>query len=290
MQVKRRFFIGDDWLYYKIYSGPKKAEEILLYQIYEIANDLYSAEKIKKFFFLRYYDEGYHIRLRFLVTDRRYIYDIIEIFNRQFSGQIESRVIWKIALDTYNREIERYGKYSIEHIESLFSRHSWECLLILREFGGDDNSRWLYCMKYFDMVLNQFNLSASEKLNFCERCYGNSIPDTPNNKPIIVSLDKKYREYAKEIDKYIVSRDIEGFLINHSWHAETAEYTVKQILATIDQYEEVTVFEMLNSITHMSFNRFFRTKQPKNELVIYYLMARYYKSLIAREKYAKAQA
>ena len=41
--VQRKFIIGDEWLYFKIYSGPKTLESILLNEVYILVNELMAA-------------------------------------------------------------------------------------------------------------------------------------------------------------------------------------------------------------------------------------------------------
>ena len=73
-------------------------------------------------------------------------------------------------------------------------------------------------------------------------------------------------------------------LSNKNWN-EDFTYYMSNISDFTDKFnfksfEELKqkAFPMLNSIIHMHVNRMFRTKQRKNECVIYYLLLKYYKS------------
>ena len=52
MTVKRKFIPGDEWVYLKIYSGPKFLDDLLINEVYETVESLYAARQIDKFFFL----------------------------------------------------------------------------------------------------------------------------------------------------------------------------------------------------------------------------------------------
>ncbi len=283
MALQRRFFLGDEWVYYKIYSGPKKTEEILTNDIYELVINLYESKKIVKFFFIRYSDDGgSHIRIRFLVSKNEYIYDIIKDIYTSLNRYVQLRIVSKITTDTYNREIERYGAESMEDVETIFSHNSWDCLMALNKLiEGDDTLRWLYGIQYMDKLLTRFGLSNEEKYAFCNGCFISASGGRTTEKHVKVGLDTRYRQHSKEIEGYMASAG--------ETHFEACRYTadldnaINNILGLYNEREKL--YRLLHSITHMHFNRFFRTKQPANELAIYYLMAKYYKSYEGRLKY-----
>ncbi len=39
MSLKRRFIVGEEWLYLKVYSGPNLLEGILSNEIYEVVEE-----------------------------------------------------------------------------------------------------------------------------------------------------------------------------------------------------------------------------------------------------------
>jgi thiopeptide-type bacteriocin biosynthesis protein len=286
MDIKRRFFIGDNWLYFKIYSGPQKLDDILINQVHNIVRALYIGGKISKFFFIRYHDDGYHLRLRFLLSENKFLSEVIGLVHDAFAEDVRLRVISRISTDTYNREIERYGAQSIEQAEALFSLQSWSCLAILNEFVTNDSDRWLYSLLAFDRLLTQFGLSFEEKQKFCQNCFRAMSGNAVEPKSTIVALDKKYREHSPQILHYLEVLNLNEEIWQHPQQVTDAVQLALEFKTVVQSAGEVTFFEVVNSLSHMLFNRFFRTKQPKNEMVAYYLMAKYYKSREARLKYA----
>ena len=67
--MQKNFILGDEWLYYKIYTGAKTADNILIDVIKPIAQTLFDEQVIDKWFFIRYSDPDFHIRVRFHCVD-----------------------------------------------------------------------------------------------------------------------------------------------------------------------------------------------------------------------------
>jgi thiopeptide-type bacteriocin biosynthesis protein len=77
MNKQRIFIIGDEWLYYKIYSGYKTAETLLIDTIFPLAQLFLQAHWIDNWFFIRYSDPQFHLRIRFHITKNEHIASII---------------------------------------------------------------------------------------------------------------------------------------------------------------------------------------------------------------------
>ncbi len=75
--MNRVLSLGSEWVYFKIYSGYKIADVILLEYLKEKIELLESKKFIKKWFFIRYNDMDSHIRIRFLVTKTEYVFHVI---------------------------------------------------------------------------------------------------------------------------------------------------------------------------------------------------------------------
>ena len=120
IEVQRYFPVGSEWLYVKIYCGTKTAEKVLCEAIKPLTETLLEEGIIDKFFFIRYMDSGNHIRVRFhhashpdfwkTVIDR--LQQMLQPFNDHHS-------IHNVQIETYQREIERYGLETIEDRKSV---------------------------------------------------------------------------------------------------------------------------------------------------------------------------
>jgi thiopeptide-type bacteriocin biosynthesis protein len=163
-QTERTFIPGSKWLYIKIYTGTKTADNILIQDISFIIHLLYKKSLIEKWFFIRYSDMDFHLRIRILLKEESYIGDVLSLFYSRLNPLIKESLVWKIQLDTYNRELERYGGGLIEEAESIFCIDS-ECIIsIIKKIRHqDENYRWMIALKMIDNLLSDFSLNLASK-------------------------------------------------------------------------------------------------------------------------------
>src|SRR5207253_1369387 len=63
--VRRTFTPGSDWLYAKLYTGSATADSLLLDVVAPLARELLAADAVDSWFFIRYADPDWHLRVRF---------------------------------------------------------------------------------------------------------------------------------------------------------------------------------------------------------------------------------
>ena len=192
--IQRRFILGDEWAYFKIYSGPKTIENILINEINAIVEELLLKKVIDKFFFIRFSDPNYHIRLRFHLIDKSKLYIIILLLNRSLKYYIDERLIQNFLTDTYNREIERYGSNSIALVESLFYYDSLAIIRYLNETPKQnaDINRWKWGVKCIDLLLEKFSFNLVDKTKFYNMLSDSFSNEFNMNKLLRKQLNKKY--------------------------------------------------------------------------------------------------
>jgi thiopeptide-type bacteriocin biosynthesis protein len=291
--VKRKFFIGDEWLFYKIYTGPKTADLLISELIYPCVHSLLDKNLIDKWFFLRYGDPHYHIRLRIHIDNFKYLGYVINILNSKIKSSFEERLIWKIQTDTYSRELERYGNKTIELTEELFYYDSEMIanFLSLSESANIEFYRWLFSVKAIDQLLNDFNYELSEKyklLFFLKQSFGEEFE---MNKSLKLQLDKKFRKERPHINR-LMNGDEEFKPIYDLVRVKSGKIksiTNKILLLDGKNELERPLDDFMGSYIHMLCNRLFKSKQRLHELVIYDFMSRYYKSEIAKAKHQKKE-
>ena len=123
--ITREFYPGDEWVYFKIYLNAGCANEVLVHLKKNVINTLLRKKLIDKWFFIRYSDPDFHIRLRLHIPAPRdsrrspsaslsgyyagIFAGIVSRINKSLSPFTKSGLISRIQLDTYIREIERYS-------------------------------------------------------------------------------------------------------------------------------------------------------------------------------------
>jgi len=265
--VQRTYLPGSNCVYFKIYTGVKTADEILTRNISLIIKRLFENKQIEKWFFIRYSDPDFHLRIRFFVTDEAYIKDVIYAFFNRMKRLEKVGLIRKIQIDTYNRELERYGKKTMEEAETLFCIDS-ECVIsLLKKLKEkDENYRWMIALYAIDRFFSDFSVDISTKQQWMER-WSLSFRaefgfDMYNSKQFNV----KYREHKDTIEKVlknsIESDDFNVLRLPVQKRSEKLQPLILQIKSKLHsrKIQDITLESLLSSYVHMTLNRLFRSK------------------------------
>jgi thiopeptide-type bacteriocin biosynthesis protein len=288
--TKRSFFIGDEWLYYKIYTGVRTADYILSKYIYPIVEQLMNDKTIDKWFFIRYYDPYFHLRIRFHITNRDSTKRIIESLYIPLNQLLNNDIVWKIQTDTYHREIERYGLNTIEIIESLFYHNSVFTLKALKYFESvnNENIRWLFGLRSIDATFNSFKWDVLSKREFLSTLTEIYYAENRWGSETIISIKMKYRKERSLINNIMspgLTQNKESFsfldIIDEA--SQVIDPLIRELISLKDTKElQVPLESILGNYLHMFCNRLFRTKQNTHEFVLYTFLLDYYKTEIIK--------
>ncbi|WP_228463192.1 thiopeptide-type bacteriocin biosynthesis protein [Chryseobacterium cheonjiense] len=276
--VKRKFSPGSEWLYLKIYTGVKTADIILEEAIQPLTECFEKNHYISKWFFIRYNDPKPHLRLRLHLNNSNGYNEILGKINQSFEQFINSGEISNIQIDTYNREIERYGENTIEEAETLFCINS---NFILQCLHYDDEEKIIVSLFYIDKVLSKLNLSTEKKLSWIKDLNTAFKQEFNADKKLNSQLDKKYREFKPTYLDFIQSAEfleVRDVIISN---IEESNLVLQNIIShEEDESLGMSLQSFFSSIFHMNINRLFVSSQRIFEMVIYDYLLRYYKSKI----------
>jgi thiopeptide-type bacteriocin biosynthesis protein len=282
--MNRVFSLGSEWVYFKIYSGYKIADVILLEYLNEKIAFLLSENSIKKWFFIRYNDSDSHLRIRFQVDKVNDVFHVIKELNSVFEDVLHKNFIWKVQNDTYLREIERYGSKTMEDSETLFYYDSEMMLnyLTLKNDFKNDKTQLLFSFLSIDSFLDAFSLSISEKLALLDHMQQGFKNEFNATKVLKSQLDKHYRELEKEIST-AMNYD-ESYELSPLYKLiEEKSINIKPIVESIKGNLEINLNSFLSSHIHMMINRQFTSRQREYETLIYDHLFRYYKTCVYRK-------
>lgn len=279
--VKRKFVPGSEWLYLKIYTGVKTADIILEEAIYPLTGYFQKNTFISKWFFIRYNDPKPHLRIRLKLSNNDNNINYNQIFdkiNESLQEYIKSGEVSNIIIDTYNREIERYGENTIEDAETLFHKNSEFTLQCLHY---DDEEKIMLSLFQIDKILNKINLSIQEKLDWIKG-FNDAFKNEFNaDKKLNSQLDKKYRKFKPKFIDFIQSDeflDEKNAIIFNIKESNTALQNI--IHHSENQSLEMSLQDFFQSIFHMNINRLFVSNQRLFEMIIYDYLFRYYKMVV----------
>lgn len=291
--VQRSFIFGSEWLYYKIYTGYKTADLILTDVIKPISEELVDQGYIDKWFFIRYGDPKHHLRVRFRLTNNDYFGKIINSMYVNLRDYNEQELIWKVQLDTYHRELMRYGMDTIEFSETLFYYDSKSIVEFLDLIEGDNGEqlRWLFGLRSIDHLLDMFGYSLQKKLILLDILKTSFGKEFGMARPLKKQLDDKYRKLREEIETFMVftkesNPHYEPILTILDRKKEKLKPFANQILVSLNSgTKDLTQSNLISSYIHMLMNRLFKSKNRLNEMVSYDFLYRYYKTVLAKKKY-----
>ncbi|WP_316742011.1 lantibiotic dehydratase [Pedobacter antarcticus] len=293
--VKRSFTTGSEWLYYKIYCGVRSADKILMQLVKPVCEELEDAGILNKWFFIRYNDPDFHLRVRFNAKNVQDIGQIIQIFNIWAEPLQENGLIWKIQNDTYNRELERYGSNSIGLVEDVFNLDSKAVIHMIHavHFEESENFRWMWAMKSIDELYNSFGLSLKDKFRLTDKFRESFSREFTVDRNLKGQLDHKYRQHRARMERWLTN---EGLLLEDPDELSAIRCLferTKEIMPIVFALKalesrsamEVSGDALIGSLVHMAINRVITSKPRLHELIIYDLMSRLYQSRLARQKY-----
>ncbi|WP_400075062.1 thiopeptide-type bacteriocin biosynthesis protein [Winogradskyella sp. R77965] len=279
--VQKTFIVGEEWLYYKIYCGVKTADSVLIEVLQPFCEDLLEKQLIDKWFFIRYSDPNPHLRVRFHVVKNENLSIVITQIKVLIMPFINSKQVWDITLGTYKRELERYGKYTIELSESFFYYDSQKSITII-ENAEDDTARFLMVFKWVEYLVSLFRLNTQDQLSFLKQMQSSFKAEFKTDKTVTKELNLKY----KSLDTELSSNRNKNQIANSELELEL-ELELEQIINNLLKLHqqnllEVSLSDLLSSYIHMSINRTFRSKQRLYEMMIYAFLHKKNQSKFAR--------
>lgn len=288
--IQRIFVPGSEWLYLKIYAGENTLERILVRQLPIILRKLNKANLINKWFFIRYADPDTHLRIRFLTEGKASYGTVINVLYLVLNHFLKSNLIWKIQLDTYNRELERYGNSLIEEAETFFYIDSNCMLSIIKKIHicQNENYRWMIALKLIDQTLTDFSFDIQSKYQQMDRLAVSFKEEFGYNQYNSKQLNIKYRENKSIIesvlDNNVLDEDYNKLLPIIKKRSNNLRIMINELFIKINKRSnKITIEYLLTSYIHMMLNRLFKSKNRIYELVLYDFLRRYYASKIARK-------
>ncbi|TND05105.1 MAG: lantibiotic dehydratase [Bacteroidetes bacterium] len=278
---------GSEWAYFKIYCGDKTADETLVHCIAPMIRSLQEKKITDQWFWIRYADPDPHLRLRLHTAGSEAAGKLPGLL-REALEPMGNR-IWKLQMDTYNRELERYGNDITPLAESLFCIDSACTLRLLENLEGDEgeNYRWRFGLLSVMNWLRMLNPESGEQ-ELLDRMKTGVFNQYGGTKELKLQLDAKFRELRGTTEQLFAGKETEEYEPLREWIAERSA-TAKPVLEEIGRLRkragsrfDYTYF--CSSIIHMSMNRLNRSAQNLHELVTYDMLYRHLRSQKARSK------
>ena len=145
----RRFGPGSEWLFVSLYMSRRDMDRVLRECVVEVLRKAGEAGDVSRWFFVRYGDPEPHLRIRARGRPERLLETVLPRLRAALSRWTEDGRIWRVIVDTYEPETERYGgEQGLEACEELFHADSVAtCDFLGRVEGGDPVVRWKFALR-----------------------------------------------------------------------------------------------------------------------------------------------
>lgn len=285
LSVKRSSAPGDDWLYIKIYCGAVTAESILLTKI----RDFIFTNKglFSSFFFVRYFDTDSHLRIRFYVPDRSLHFHLYNDLMCELADVINEKLIFRVVLDQYDRELERYTPDFMLMSERIFSCDSIFVIDILYSLQFTDSTiiykdKILIALKIIDTYLEVFKLSITEKHVLLKTISHQFLVEFGDRKSLEKQTNKIFRDLDKDVKLFFLESNYDSVILK--FKSELSTILIDNQFFERASNNKNLIFHLLQSYIHMAMNRLFTVQQRKYEMVLYSILERIYNGHLRKQQ------
>lgn len=269
-QVIEQFEPGSEWVYFKIYASEGMLDLLIRDKISQFVGQLMEDQVVEKFFFVRYRDSESHLRLRFLRRAGSTLDDIVAGIRRLLAFELAHKLVSKIQLDTYQRELDRYGREKIELCEAYFSEDSLAILQFLKsgKTVKSVHERLGYAVANVKKLLELTGNGSTDLSALCMHARNRLL--TELSVPLMEL--SKWRQFTKELVQQNLFLNQQQFYCGNT--------------GTLDEIFEgpgaIEHRDLALSLIHMSVNRLFKDNQRYYEAIVFHIV---HKILLAKTKY-----
>ena len=278
-----KHFLGDDWVYFKIYCGVFTAEEMLKNYLTPIIDQL--GANLQKWFFIRYRDQqGPHIRVRFKVNSLDAT--VFTAIHHGLEYHLRKGLI-RLSFDTYEPEVLRYGGHeTLEVCESVFwadSNALVQALQVLEQDKDQNREQYLIAlaMKNIDYLLQDFGLDLEQRMKFATSSAQAFAQEFKVGNVFKKRLGKTYRDYQQTLKT--LGNAYDAIFDTRSAHLHPLVQQLETLVA--EKNSQKSKESLLQSLTHMSLNRLFDQLPRQQEYITWDFLVQFYK----RAFYTKAK-
>lgn len=290
--------LGSDWLYLKIFCGQATADRVLCEVLSPLIEQFLKSELVKRWFFIRHGDPAWHLRIRFQGLPTTLTHRVLPDVTAALRQFVESGLIWSLQIDTYNREIDRYGgPPAMDLCEELFHADSDAVQALLCSLRADEGvgDRWHLTLVGMDRLLEDFGFDLAQKAALMQSCARDSAREFGLAGEHMARVLMKYRS-----DRRTVQNVLEG----RAWEAKPAISPDKTLMRRSERVRPLAsrlsrlrddeklrapLDGVVAGLVHLHANRMLRGSTRAQETILYQYLDRCYDSELARLRRSRSQ-
>jgi thiopeptide-type bacteriocin biosynthesis protein len=290
--MTRRLVPGSEWLYAKLYTSSELADDVLLEEVGPVTRELLDIGAADGWFFIRYGDPDWHVRWRLHGDPGAVQKTVLPAVQAAAGRLLERGLIWRFQLDTYEREVERYGgPEGLLLSERLFQADSEAALEILEALDPGDaglDERWRLALCGMGDLLTDLGLDRPARRAWVKRALEQWARLVGPGGKYHAWANERYRaERARLEALFDTGRDPASDLEPGLAALRRRSERLAPLIAELKALEQVGrlgvgVHALAGSYLHMQGFRLLRSAQGDHEPVLLDFLGRIYQSQMAR--------
>jgi thiopeptide-type bacteriocin biosynthesis protein len=238
-----------------------------------------------RWFFIRYGDPHWHLRLRIHGDPAALTREVLPRLQERASRLLQEGLVWNVQVDTYVREVERYGgPAAIEIAERLFAADSEAALVLVGSLAGDAgmDARWRLTLQSVHLLFDDFGFSLDERSRVVRALRDSYAAEFGSSPELKRQIGRRYREEKQALEGLLADPTaVEPAAPAEALGARAAE--IRPLVAELRGLEERVglsrdLADIASSLVHMAANRLLRSAARAQEMVIYDLLDRLYRA------------
>jgi thiopeptide-type bacteriocin biosynthesis protein len=293
MNVQRSFLPGSEWLFAKLYVGTATADVALKEVVAPVIQTAKNGRILRSWFFIRYGDPQWHIRLRINGDPLQLSSQVLPALYEAATPLLNSGCMWKLQIDTYEREVERYGgEHGIALAEKLFEIDSDAVLEIVRLLDArqGDDARWRLTLRGMHLLMVDMGMDLVQRLGLIRTLRHRFGEEHHINVEFERQLGARFRSERGSLQDLLALPAGAGHQLDAGFELLARRSDrVQSIARSLDDLARagrlaLSLPELTASFLHMHANRLLRSEQRAQELVLYDFLLRIYESEDARRR------
>jgi thiopeptide-type bacteriocin biosynthesis protein len=291
VSLRRSFPPGSEWLYAKLYAGPATLDQLLRDLIRPIVEVASRTGAVDRWFFVRYGDPDWHLRVRFHGRPALLQDELLPALQAAAAPLIDDGRLWRFQLDTYEREVERYGgAEGADLAERLFHADSEAVLALAGRLPEDARGdvRWRLVLLGMDRLLADLGFDPDTRRAVIRRARDAFTAELRADASFHHQLGTKFRpERAGLVALLDPTAEADTGLAFAREVLRRRSERVAPMMAQLKSCARagrltVPLPDLAVSYLHMHANRLLRSAHRAQELVLYDFLSRLDESRAAR--------
>ncbi len=258
---------GSEWLYWQIFCHPMRMDTLIT-GFEPVLKAL--KKEIACWFFIRYRENGDHLRLRVRPGDPRLATQFLTAVSGALNDALQSGQVSGFRLETYRPEAHRYGPQQMPQAEQHFSADSRYVLELLKR-NYPAMIKYRLCAPLFSRVEESGLFSPGEFRELVNRISGSYNREHGLSPDEFKLLNAEYKRYRNTLLPKLTRRE-----------QQLQDRFIQSALHTLAQYPSNLRAAIFGDLIHMHVNRLFSDNQRSHEMMLYYFLVKETTSRLAR--------